>query len=207
MKLLSSPAAKPVVFVLCAAPALALVWGGFIGNDLGPNPVETITHSTGEWALRLLLATLAVTPLRKISGNGAVMRLRRMLGLYTFFYVCLHLLTYVWLDAFFSLAYIWDDIAKRLYITAGFTGFCLLLPLALTSTNAMIRRLGARRWQRLHRLVYAAALAATLHFLWLVKADIREPLVYLAVFAILMLARAPPISRRLSRLRPAQVTR
>ena len=207
MKLLSAPAAKPVVFVLCAVPALALAWGGFVSGDLGPNPVETITHSTGEWALRLLLATLAVTPLRKISGNGTVMRFRRMLGLYTFFYVCLHLLTYVWLDAFFSLDYIWDDIAKRLYITAGFTGFCLLLPLALTSTNAMIRRLGARRWQRLHRLAYAAALAGTLHFLWLVKADIREPLVYLAVFSILMLARTPLVSRRLSRLRPAHIAR
>jgi len=188
-------------------PALTLVWGGFVSGDLGPNPVETITHSTGDWALRLLLTTLAVTPLRKISGNSAVMRFRRMLGLYTFFYVCLHLLTYVWLDAFFSLDYIWDDIAKRLYITAGFTGFCLLLPLALTSTNAMIRRLGARRWQRLHRLAYAAALAGTLHFLWLVKADIREPLVYLAVFAILMLARTPLVSRRLSRLRPAHIAR
>jgi sulfoxide reductase heme-binding subunit YedZ len=165
--------------------------------------VETITHSTGDWALRLLLATLAVTPLRKITGDASLMRLRRMLGLYAFFYVCLHLLTYVWLDAFFSLAYIWDDIAKRLYITAGFTGFCLLLPLAMTSTNAMIRRLGARRWQRLHRLAYAAALAGVLHFLWLVKADVREPLVYMAVFALLMLARVPPVSRRLSRRRPA----
>ena len=199
MKFLSAPAAKPLVFTLCALPALSLLYRGFVSGDLGANPVETITHFTGEWGLRLLLATLALTPLRKLTGIASVMRMRRMLGLFAFFYVCLHLLTYVWLDAFFSLAYIWDDIAKRLYITAGFTGFCLLLPLALTSTNAMIRRLGARRWQRLHRMVYLAALAGVLHFLWLVKADTREPLIYLAVFVLLMLARVPAISRRISR--------
>jgi len=193
---------KPAVFALCALPACWLVYAAFTGG-LGPNPVETITHFTGDWALRLLLVTLAVTPLRKLTGNGAVMRVRRMLGLYAFFYVCVHLLTYVWLDAFFSLAYIWDDIAKRLYITAGFTGFCLLLPLALTSTNAMIRRLGGRRWQRLHRLVYAAAIAGVLHFLWLVKADVREPLVYAALLAALLALRLPPLSRRLGRVRAA----
>jgi sulfoxide reductase heme-binding subunit YedZ len=195
-------ASKPVVFVLCALPALSLVYRGFAA-DLGPNPVETITFTTGEWALRLLLITLSVTPLRKLTGASWVMRLRRMLGLYAFFYVCLHLLTYVWLDAFFSLSYIWDDIAKRLYITAGFTGFCLLLPLAITSTNAMIRRLGARRWQRLHRLAYVAAMAGVLHFLWLVKADLREPLIYLCFYMALMIARLPSVSRRLPRLRGA----
>ena len=207
MKPLSSPAAKPTLFILCALPALSLLWRGLVSGELGPNPVETITHSTGDWALRLLLVTLMVTPLRRLTGMATVMRFRRMLGLFAFFYVCAHLLTYVWLDAFFSLAYIWDDIAKRLYITAGFTGFCLMLPLAVTSTNAMIRRLGARRWQRLHRLVYAAALAGVLHFLWLVKADVREPLIYIAVLATLMLARLPPVSRRLSRLRLAQAVR
>jgi len=194
--------AKPALFALCALPACWLIYAGATGG-LGLNPVETITHFTGEWTLRLLLATLAVTPLRKLTGIGAVMRLRRMLGLYAFFYVCLHLLTYVWLDAFFSPGYIWDDIAKRLYITAGFTGFCLLLPLALTSTNAMIRRLGARRWQRLHRLVYPAAIAGVLHFLWLVKADLREPLLYAALLALLLALRLPPLSRRLGRLRAA----
>ncbi len=202
-------ALKPLVFAACAVPALWLAYDAFTGG-LGANPVESITHRTGDWALRLLLVTLAVTPLRKLTGLNAVMRVRRMLGLYAFFYVCLHLLTYVVLDAFFSLAYIWDDVAKRLYITAGFTAFCLLLPLAVTSTNAMIRRLGARRWQRLHRLVYLAALAAILHFIWLVKADLREPLLYLAVFALLMLARVPTVSRRLGRLgrlRTAAATR
>jgi sulfoxide reductase heme-binding subunit YedZ len=191
-----------VVFVLCALPAAWLGYAAYAGG-LGPNPVETITFTTGDWALRLLLVTLAVTPLRKLTGIAAVMRLRRMLGLYAFFYVCLHVLTYVWLDAFFSLAYIWDDIAKRLYITAGFTGFCLLVPLAFTSTNAMIHRLGARRWQRLHRLVYPAAIAGVLHFLWLVKADLREPLVYAAVLALLLVARVPTVSRRLGRRRAA----
>lgn len=191
---------KPTVFLFCAMPAVWLVVAAFTGG-LGANPVETITHFTGEWGLRLLLVTLAVTPLRKITGLNTLVRLRRMLGLYAFFYVCLHLLTYVWLDAFFSLTYIWDDIAKRLYITAGFTAFCMLVPLALTSTNGMIRRLGARRWQRLHRLVYVAGLAGVLHFLWLVKSDYREPLVYVALFSVLMVLRIPAISRRLPRLR------
>ena len=193
---------KPLVFLLCALPALSLIYAGWNG-DLGANPVETITHETGEWALRMLLLTLVITPLRKLTRWSSIMRVRRMLGLYAFFYVSVHLLTYVWLDAFFSLAYIWEDIAKRLYITAGFTGFCLLLPLALTSSNMMIRRLGAKRWQRLHRLVYFAALAGVLHFWWLVKADVREPIVYAALLAALMLARAPPVSRRLSRARTA----
>ena len=193
---------KPLVFMLCALPAISLVHAGFNG-ELGANPVETITHSTGEWALRLLLATLAVTPLRKLTGLSTIMRVRRMIGLYAFFYVCIHLLTYVWLDAYFSLAYIWGDLEKRLYITAGFTGFCLMLPLAVTSTNKMIRRLGAKRWQRLHQLVYVAALAGVLHFWWLVKADVREPLFYAAFFAILMLVRLRPVANRLSRLRNA----
>jgi sulfoxide reductase heme-binding subunit YedZ len=193
---------KPLVFAACAIPVLVLASRAFAGV-LGPNPVEAISRYTGDWALRMLLLTLAITPLRKLTGANSLVRLRRMLGLYAYFYACLHLLTYVWLDAFFSLAYIWDDIAKRLYITVGFTAFCLLTPLAATSTNAMIRRLGARRWQRLHRLAYLAAFAAILHFLWLVKADLREPLLYLAIFAVLMFARIPPVSRRLARLRPA----
>lgn len=203
---LSQRIAKPLVFVACAVPVLLLTYRAFT-NALGPNPVEAITHDTGQWALRLLLVTLAVTPLRKLTGVNALVRVRRMLGLYAYFYACLHLLTYAWLDASFDVAYIWDDIAKRLYITVGFTAFCLLTPLAATSTNAMIRRLGARRWQRLHRLGYAAALAAIVHFLWLVKADLREPLLYLGVFAVLMLARVPPVSRRLARLRAAPAAR
>lgn len=193
---------KPLVFVLCALPALSLVHAAF-NSGLGANPVETITHVTGEWALRFLLLALAVTPLRKLTGLSTIMRVRRMIGLYAFFYVCAHLLTYIWLDAYFSLAYIWSDLAKRLYITAGFAGFCLMLPLAITSTNRMIRRLGARRWQRLHQLVYVAALAGVLHFWWLVKADVREPLFYAAFLALLMVLRVPPVAIRLSRLRNA----
>ncbi len=200
--------AKVALFAACCVPLALLVAAG-LTDELGANPVETITHETGEWALRLLLLTLALTPLRKLTGAATLIRFRRMLGLYAFFYVCLHLLTYVWLDAFFSLAYIWDDIVKRLYITAGFAGFCVMVPLAVTSTNAMIRRLGAKTWQRLHRLAYAAALAGVLHFLWLAKADLREPLIYLSIFAVLMLARLPPISRKLGRRtrpRPAAST-
>jgi sulfoxide reductase heme-binding subunit YedZ len=193
---------KPLVFVLCALPAINLVYAAF-NNGLGANPVETITHVTGEWGLRFLLVTLAVTPLRKLTGLSTIMRVRRMIGLYAFFYVCVHLLTYVWLDAYFSLSYIWGDLAKRLYIAAGFAGFCMMLPLAITSTNKMIRRLGTKRWQRLHQLVYVAALAGLLHFWWLVKADVREPLFYAAFFALLMLFRIRPIATRLSRLRNA----
>lgn len=198
--------AKPALFIACALP-IALLTYRAINGLLGPNPVEAITHDTGDWALRILLLTLAITPLRKLTGANWLVQLRRMLGLYAYFYACLHLLTYVWLDAFFSLAYIWDDIAKRLYITIGFAAFCLLTPLALSSSNAMIRRLGARRWQRLHRLGYVAAFAAIVHFLWLVKADLSEPLIYLAIFTVLMLARAPPVSRRLARMRTALAAR
>jgi sulfoxide reductase heme-binding subunit YedZ len=126
-----------------------------------------------------------------------------MLGLFAFFYVCTHLVTYVWLDAFFSLSYIWDDIAKRLYITAGFAGFCMLLPLTLTSTNSMIRRLGAKRWQQLHQLVYLAVFAGVLHFWWLVKADVREPFVYTTILLLLMLARIPSVASRLHHIRTA----
>jgi sulfoxide reductase heme-binding subunit YedZ len=191
---------KPVLFALCAIPALWLVYAAF-NHGLGANPVETITHFTGEWALRLLLATLSITPLRKLTGWNTVIRLRRMLGLFTFFYASMHCLTYIWLDAFFSLSYIWMDIAKRLYITAGFTGLCLMLPLAITSSNAMIRRLGAKRWQQLHRLAYLAGVAGVLHFWWLVKADVREPMFYAAFFIMLMVFRIPLISKRLGRLR------
>ena len=191
---------KPLLFVLLAMPAAALVYGLFSAT-LGPNPVETITHSTGEWALRMLLVTLAVTPIRKLTGASWVMRVRRMLGLYAFFYACLHVLTYLVLDAEFSLAYVVEDVVKRAYITVGFAAFLVLIPLAATSNHAMMRRLGGRRWQALHRAAYVATFAALLHFLWLVKADVREPLIHIAVFVLLMLMRVPAISARLPRLR------
>lgn len=176
---------KLLVFVLSLAPAAGLAAGLFRG-ELGANPVEAITHSTGEWALRFLLLTLAVTPLRRLTGYGSLVRLRRMLGLFAFFYAALHLSTYAALDQFFDAAAIVKDVVKRPYITAGFLAFVLMAPLAATSTAGMIRRLGGRRWQQLHRLVYPCAIAAVVHFLWLVKADLTEPLLYAGVLTALL---------------------
>jgi len=175
---------KPAVFALCLVPLALLVLDALAG-DLGANPIETITHATGDWTLRLLLATLAVTPLRHLSGWSWPLRLRRMLGLFTFFYAVLHLLTYVWFDKFFMWGEMAHDIVKRPFITVGMAAFVLLLPLAATSTNAMVRRLG-RRWKPLHRAVYAIAILGVLHYLWLVKADIRQPLLYASLFAALL---------------------
>ena len=180
---------KLLVFVLALLPAAGLAGGLFTGG-LGANPVEALTHSTGEWALRFLLLTLAVTPLRRLTGYGSLIRLRRMLGLFAFFYAALHLSTYVALDQFFDAAAIVKDVVKRPYITAGFLGFVLMAPLAATSTAGMIRRLGGRRWQQLHRLVYPCAIAAVVHFLWLVKADLTEPLLYAGVLTALLGYRA-----------------
>ena len=149
---------KPVVFAACLIPLGLLLWRGFTG-DLTANPIEYITHRTGDWALRLLLVTLAITPLRRLTGWNAVIGVRRMLGLFAFFYGSLHFLTYVVLDHFFALESILEDLTDRRFVTAGFTGFVLMIPLALTSTQAMVRRLGGRRWQALHRLVYVSACA------------------------------------------------
>lgn len=179
---------KPFVFVACLAPALLLVRDAFTGG-LGVNPIEDITHRTGDWALRLLLVTLAVTPLRRLGGWHGLIRFRRMLGLFAFFYATLHFSTYLVFDHFFNLLLIIDDVAERKYVTAGFVGFVLLIPLAVTSTQGWIRRLG-RRWTALHRLVYASAVASVVHFLWLVKIDIGEPLIYAAILAVLLGARA-----------------
>jgi len=161
--------------------ARALGWLG----GLGANPIEFITHETGTWALRLLLLTLLVSPLRRLTGWSAVMRLRRMLGLFAFFYACLHLSIWIGLDLFFDWTLVWDDILNRPYITAGFTAWLLLLPLAVTSTDAMMRRL-KRRWGKLHRLIYPAAMIAVLHFWWLTRADYREPLLYGGLLAMLL---------------------
>lgn len=192
--------AKVLVFIGALAPAVALVYQAFAGL-LGANPVEAITHETGEWGLRLLLVTLAITPLRRLTGINALIRFRRMLGLFAFFYICLHLTTYVWLDAYFDLDYIVEDIVERLYITAGFAAFLSMVPLAVTSTNRMIQRLGGKAWRRLHRLSYIAGIGGALHFLWLVKADYREPLVYAVILAVLLILRFPPIARRLPAVR------
>lgn len=188
---------KVIVFLAALVPLAWLVWDGAQGR-LSPNPVEAITHRTGDWILNFLLLTLAITPLRKISGWHWLLRLRRMLGLFAFFYACLHFTTYIWLDQFFDLSEVWKDIAKRPYITVGFTAFVLLIPLALTSTNAMVKRLGGQRWRRLHRLVYVIAIAGVLHYLWLVKSDIRLPLAYGFVLAILLVLRIPSVNQRIT---------
>jgi sulfoxide reductase heme-binding subunit YedZ len=183
---------KPPVFLLCTAPAGFLLWRA-LDQDLGANPIEFITHATGDWALRLLLIALAITPLRKVTGWSGLIRLRRMVGLFAFFYGGLHFLTWLLLDKFFAWSDMVKDIGKRPFITAGFTAFALLVPLAVTSTAGWIRRLGGRRWQRLHRLVYVSAIAGVLHYYWLVKSDIRLPVLYGAVLSVLLAWR---IARR-----------
>ena len=176
---------KPIVFLACLAPLGRLAWKAYSGN-LGANPIEVITHSTGDWTLIFLLVTLSVTPLRKLTGHLWLIRFRRMFGLFSFFYVALHFLTYIWLDKFFDVHEMLKDIAKRRFITVGFTGFVLLIPLAITSTSGWIRRLGGRRWNRLHQLIYLTAIAGVIHYYWLVKADVRKPLQYAAVLALLL---------------------
>jgi sulfoxide reductase heme-binding subunit YedZ len=176
---------KPVVFLAGLVPLALLVWRALYG-ELGANPIETLSRATGDWTMRFLLLTLAIRPLRRLSGWEALVRLRRMLGLYAFFYACLHLLVYAGLDLFFDPVAILNDVAKRPYVTVGFASFLLLVPLAATSTRAAMRRLGGRRWQRLHRLVYLATAGGVLHELWLVKSDIREPLLYALAAALLL---------------------
>jgi sulfoxide reductase heme-binding subunit YedZ len=182
-------ASKPLVWVACLAPLLALVWDAW-RDELGTDPVAQLEHRSGLWALRLLLLTLAITPLRRVTGWNKLIRYRRLIGLFAFFYATVHLLIYTLVDLGGYWSQLLEEIAKRPYITVGFSAWLLLIPLALTSTRNMIRRLG-RRWQTLHKLIYPIALLALLHFLWLVKADKREPLLYLAVFAGLMLWRVP----------------
>jgi sulfoxide reductase heme-binding subunit YedZ len=185
---------KPVIFLLCLLPLCLLVLRT-VNNDLGANPVEALTHDTGDWALRFLLIALAVTPLRMLTGRNWLIRYRRMLGLFAFFYALVHFAIYLWIDQSFLWSEIFADILKRPYITIGFAAFLILVPLAVTSTKGMVRRLG-KRWISLHRLVYASALLAILHFIWLVKADYREPGLYLVIFLLLMLFRIPPLRRR-----------
>ena len=175
---------KAAVFLLGLAPLAALAVRA-LRHELGANPIEFVTHATGDWTLRFLVLTLALTPLRRVFGRPELTSFRRMLGLFAFFYGSLHLVTYVWLDRFFDVGSMLKDVAKRPFITAGATAFLLLVPLAVTSTNASMRRLG-RRWQALHRLVYASAIAAVVHYLWLVKSDRRLPLFYGAIVALLL---------------------
>ena len=181
---------KPFIFLLCLLP-LTLLSINFYFDELGANPFEVLTRSTGEWALRFLLLTLVMTPLRQLIGASWPMRFRRMLGLFTFLYVCVHLLTYIFLDHFFDWGEIVTDIIKRPYITFGMLAFILLLPLAFTSTKKMMKRLG-KRWKTLHKLVYVIAILGVLHFILLVKADLREPIIYAFILLGLLLVRFKP---------------
>ena len=185
---LSNKWTKLPVFLLCLTPFGFLVWRTLTGN-LGPNQVETLQHTTGDWTLRFLVITLCITPLRKLLKLPDLIRFRRMLGLFAFFYACLHFLTYLGPDQSFDLAAMWKDVAKRPFITVGFTAFVLLIPLALTSTTGWIRRLGGRRWQWLHRLIYISAICGVIHYYWLVKSAVLRPLTYGAIVAVLLLWR------------------
>jgi sulfoxide reductase heme-binding subunit YedZ len=189
---------KPVIFLACLLPLTRLVWLGF-HSGLGANPIEFITHSTGDWTLTFLLVTLFITPLRRLTRLYWLIRFRRLLGLFAFFYGFLHLMTYVWLDKFFDVHEMLHDIAKRKFITAGMTAFTLMIPLALTSSQWAIRKLG-KRWQTLHRLVYFSAAAGVIHYIWLVKADLKKPLEYAAVLGMLLVYRvvAWAVTRRLT---------
>jgi sulfoxide reductase heme-binding subunit YedZ len=173
------------VFALALWPFLFLVWRTVRG-DLTANPVEFYQHQTGDWTLRFLVFTLSITPLRKILNLPELIRFRRMLGLFAFFYVCLHFLTYLGPDQSFNVAGMWKDVVKRPFITVGFAAFLLLIPLAVTSTAGWIRRLGGKRWQRLHRAVYLSAALGVIHYYWLVKSDIRKPVFYGALVGILL---------------------
>ena len=181
-------ALKFVVFLACLAPLARLAWRAF-HSLLGANPIEAITHFTGDCTLTFLLITLSITPLRKLTRQPWLIRFRRMLGLFAFFYGTLHLMTYVWLDKFFDVHEMLKDIAKRRFITAGMTAFALMIPLALTSTQWAIRKLGGKRWQALHRLIYFSAAAGVIHYIWLVKADLKKPLEYAAVLGVLLAYR------------------
>ena len=181
------PLTKPLIFLAALVPALWLL-AAALSNNLGANPIEAITRSLGDWALRFLLLTLTVSPLRRLTGWRWLLGYRRMLGLYSFFYASLHLLSYIVLDQFFYWPEIWADIIKRPYITVGMASFLLLIPLAVTSTTGWMRRLG-RNWQRLHRLVYLIAIGGVLHYYMLVKADTSDPLLYALILFVLMLLR------------------
>ena len=179
---------KVALFVLCLTPVFWLAWRGW-HEDLSANPIEFITRYTGDWTLRFLVFTLAITPLRKLLGLPDLIKFRRMIGLFAFFYGVLHFTTYIWLDKFFDVAEMLHDVAKRPFITAGFTAFLLMIPLAVTSTTGWIRRMGGKRWQLLHRLVYLSAIAGAVHYYWLVKSDIRLPVFYGSLVALALTIR------------------
>lgn len=185
---------KIAIFTLALLPLVRLVYGAFT-NNLGVNPVEFMTRNTGDWAMYFLLMTLSITPLRKITQWAWLIKFRRMLGLYVFFYACLHFLTYIWFDQFFNLSEIIKDIIKRPFITIGFTSLLLLTPLAITSNQFMIRRM-KKNWQKLHRLVYPISLLVMLHYFMMIKADYKEALIYLVILLILLAFRLPFLSQK-----------
>jgi sulfoxide reductase heme-binding subunit YedZ len=188
LRLTKIVATKIALFAGALVPLARLLWKA-LHDGLGANPIEVITHSTGDWTLILILATLAITPLRRITRQYWLISLRRMIGLFAFFYGTLHFLTYIWLDKFFDLHEMFKDIAKRPFITIGFSAYLLLIPLALTSTAWSIRRLGGKNWQRLHRLIYLTGILGVIHYAWLVKADHRKPIEYGIILSILLLYR------------------
>jgi len=188
---------KPVVFLLCLVPLGWQIWRLYSGDVI--DPVEEFTEAGGQWSLRFLFATLAITPIRILTGFGAIVSLRRMLGLFTFFYACIHFGIFVGIDHFFDWPAIVEDITERRYVIAGATGLCLMIPLAATSFNRAIKALGSKNWQLLHRLVYVVAIAAMLHFFWLVKTDYTEPLLYAITLAAFFLIRLVHWGRRTAR--------
>jgi len=205
---LASKWAKVLVFLLSLIPLLTIAWRAYRGN-LTANPVEFLQHQTGDWTLRFLIFTLCITPFRRVLHLPELIRFRRMLGLFAFFYVCLHFLTYLGPDQSFNVAGMLKDIVKRPFITVGFAAFVLLIPLAITSTAGWIRRLGGKRWQALHRSIYACAVLGVVHYYWLVKSDVREPLFYGFLVGILLAWRVFNwISRRkLPTVAPASAMR
>lgn len=178
-------AVKPALFIVCLIPLALMAWDAF-NNQLGANPIEKIMRRTGDWTLRFLLITLTITPARQLLNLPWLIKLRRMLGLFAFFYALLHFTNYIWLDQYFDVDEIIKDVIKRKYITVGFVCFLMLIPLAITSTNNMVKRLGGKRWQKLHKSVYAIAIGGVIHYLWLVKKDLSEPLIYAALLAVLL---------------------
>lgn len=222
---------KPIVFLLALVPAVYMtlaVLSAFFGMNvpapnLGPDPLKEITHQTGDWTIRFICLTLAITPLRKLTGWNGAIKFRRMIGLYAFFYGCLHFTVYAVADRLASLVdfpqgviswdtahrwflAVWEDIAKRPYITVGFTALVLMLALAITSTTGWIRRMGGRNWNRLHKLIYVIAVLAVIHYWWLVKADIRLPAMYAAIVAVLLILRVSWALRNPKRKAPAHVS-
>ena len=203
--LLTNKWTKVAVFALCLVPTGLLAWKA-LHNDLGANPIEFITHATGDWTLRFLIITLAITPLRKLLRLPDLIRFRRMFGLFAFFYGCLHFTTYIWLDKFFDVSEMLKDVEKRKFITVGFTAFILMIPLALTSTAGWIRRLGGRRWQMIHRAIYISAIAGVIHYYWLVKSDVRKPLFYGALVFLLLAWRVGDWLQRRRAASPVRAT-